>query len=66
MSDFIEEMINNSPEWIYRGIDDSVIENLSQISGFSRRVSKTLLLRGIDSEAELEHYLHDDLYLLYA
>jgi single-stranded-DNA-specific exonuclease len=64
MSDFIEEMINNAPEWIYRGIDDNAIENFSQISGFTRRVSKTLLLRGIGTKEDLEQYLHDDLYSL--
>jgi single-stranded-DNA-specific exonuclease len=65
MSDFIEEMINNSPEWVCREVDEAEVNRLSKITGYSERVCKILWLRGVHSEEDLDTYLHGDIHSLY-
>lgn len=65
MADYIEEMINNSPEWVFNGPDEEELKDFSQKTGYSNCICETLLQRGINTEEDLEHYLHDDVYSLY-
>ncbi|HEB32515.1 MAG TPA: single-stranded-DNA-specific exonuclease RecJ [Spirochaetes bacterium] len=64
MSDFIDEMINNSPEWVCKDLDDDEIEDFSRRTGYSNVVSRIMLQRGINTEEDLKHYLSDDIYSL--
>jgi len=65
MADFIEELIRNSPQWIFHEVPDDEIEKISKRFSFSKIVSKILYLRGVRTEEDLRHYLHDDFYELY-
>lgn len=65
MADFIEELIRNSPEWIFREVPDNELEETTKRFGLSRIVSKILYLRGTKTEEDLQHYLHDDFYDLH-
>lgn len=64
MSDFIEEMIQNSPEWVFREVDEEDIEYFSKNARFTRLISKIFLLRNIKTQEDLDHFLHDDIYTL--
>jgi single-stranded-DNA-specific exonuclease len=65
MPDFIDEMIKNSPTWVYKKIDNDEVKEFSKKIGYSKFISKILLLRGVKSEEVLNHYLNDDLYSLH-
>ena len=65
MSDFIEEIIRNSPNWIINEIPDAKLEEFSRKVGCSKIISKILFLRGIRSEEDLKHYLYDDINALH-
>jgi single-stranded-DNA-specific exonuclease len=65
MSDFIDEMIRNSPEWVCQEPGESEIHELSRLTGFSRRVVKILWNREIRTKEKLDHYLRDDVYALH-
>lgn len=65
MSDFIEEMIRNSPEWVCGEVDEAELEGLARLTGFSRLVAKILWKREIRTKEDLDRYLHDDLYALH-
>jgi len=64
MSDRIEEMMDNSPEWKFREVDEGELEDFFKMSGYSKRISKQFLLRGIRSEEDLYHFLNDDIISL--
>jgi len=65
MSDYIEEMIRNSPEWVHREVDEAEVEQLSQRTGFTKRVSRILWLRGVRSKEGFDCYLHDNISSLH-
>ena len=65
MSDFIDEMIKNSPEWICTENAESDIDELSRLTGFSRRVAKILWNREIRRQEDLDRYLRGDIYALH-
>ena len=65
MADNIEEMINNSPEWVFNGPDEDELKDFSQKTGYSNCICEILLQRGINTEEDLGHYLLDDVYSLY-
>ncbi len=65
MSDFIEEMINNSPEWIYNDVDEKIIEKFAHLTGYSDRLCRILYLRGIRTHEDIDHYLHHNIDALY-
>jgi len=65
MADFIDEMINNSAEWVFREVDDRDVESFAAGNFLSRRIGRILLIKGIKTEEDLDHYLHDDIYELY-
>jgi len=64
MSDYIDEMIKNSPRWVFRKIEGEKAGSLSRKAGLSAFVSKILILRGIETENDLDHFLNDDIYEL--
>jgi single-stranded-DNA-specific exonuclease len=64
MSDFIDEMIRSSPKWFLREVDDEKAAATARRTGYSELVSRILLLRGIESEEDLDHFLNDDLFSL--
>ncbi|MCK5570760.1 MAG: DHH family phosphoesterase, partial [Spirochaetes bacterium] len=64
MSDFIDEMINNSPKWVCKDLDEDDVEDFSRRTGYSKVVSRIMLQRGINTGEILEHYLSDDIYFL--
>ena len=61
MSDFIEEMINNSPEWVCNDIEEDSIEELSHLTGYSKRICRILILRNVRTRQDLDVYLHNDI-----
>jgi len=65
MSDFIEEIIRNSPKWIFKEVDDKEVEEFSKRTGYSRVASRIFLLRGIRTDKEFQDYLKSDIYSLY-
>jgi len=64
MSDFIEEMINNSPEWVCTDIDADGIEKLSRLTGYNERICRILFLRGVRTRQDLDKYLHNGIEAL--
>jgi single-stranded-DNA-specific exonuclease len=64
MADFIEDIIENSPEWVFKQVEETKINEFARISGFDRRICKLFLLKNIRSEAELHKFLNDDFYSL--
>jgi len=64
MSDFIDEMIRSSPRWVLREVDDEKAAAVSNRTGYSALVSRILLVRGLVSEEDLDHFLNDDLFSL--
>jgi single-stranded-DNA-specific exonuclease len=64
MSDFIDEMIRSSPRWVLREVDNAKAAELARRTGYSEIVCRVLLLRGLESEEELDHFLNDDLFSL--
>ena len=61
MSDFIEEMIKNSPEWACTDIDADSIEKLSHLTGYSERICRILFLRGVRTRQDLDNYLNNNI-----
>jgi single-stranded-DNA-specific exonuclease len=64
MPDFIDEMINNSPEWVFPELNEGEVEDFSRLTGLSDVVSRIMLKRGIDTEEGLKHYLSDNIFFL--
>jgi single-stranded-DNA-specific exonuclease len=64
MSDHIDEMIKNSPRWVFKEIEQEKAGRFSRKVGLSAFVSKILILRGIETENDLYHFLNDDIYEL--
>ncbi len=65
MSDFIEEMINNAPEWVFKDVEDSELDWLPVGAGLSRRVRRIFYLRGIKTSDDLHHFMHDDILAMH-
>ncbi len=65
MGNFNEEASGNSPEWIFREVDEDEVKAFAQKTGFSRTVSKILILKGIKTEEELKNYINGDIYSLF-
>ncbi len=61
MSDFIEEMINNAPEWVFKEVDEAELDSFPANAGLSRRTRRIFLLRGIRTADNLQHFMHDDI-----
>jgi single-stranded-DNA-specific exonuclease len=61
MSDFIDEMINNAPDWVFQEVDDRELVSLSGDVHLSRRIRKIFYLRGIRTSEDLHHFLYDDI-----
>jgi single-stranded-DNA-specific exonuclease len=60
-------MENNdtSPEWVFREVDEDAVEAFAERTGYSRIVSRLFLLRGINTEKDIDRYLNDDFFSLY-
>ncbi len=65
MSDFIEEMINNAPEWEFEEVNDEELDRLPASAGLSRRVRRIFFLRGIKTADDLHHFMHDDILAMH-
>jgi len=65
MSDFIEEIIRNSPQWIFKEVDEKEVEEFSQCTGYSKVTSRIFLLRGIRTNKELQDYLKSDIFSIH-
>jgi single-stranded-DNA-specific exonuclease len=58
-----EEKRNDaSPEWVLKEVSDDEVEEFTRITGYSRIVSRLLILRGIRNEDDLDSYLNRDFY----
>ncbi|MFW6180976.1 MAG: single-stranded-DNA-specific exonuclease RecJ [Spirochaetota bacterium] len=65
MADHIDELINNSPEWVFKELDEREVGEFAEVTGLDRRISRLLLLRDVRTEQQLHHYLHDDIFALH-
>jgi len=65
MRSFDEDYNEASPEWVLRDIDTDEVEEFAKRTGFSRIVSRLLLLKGIMQEEDLDSYLNGDFYNLH-
>jgi single-stranded-DNA-specific exonuclease len=60
-----DEHNNSSPEWILRKVDAEEVEEFAERTGYSRIVSRLLILKGIRNEEDLARYLSGDFYSLH-
>jgi single-stranded-DNA-specific exonuclease len=60
-----EKNNDSSPEWVFREIDEERVEAFAKRTGYSKLLSRLLVLRGVESEEVLNRYLNDDIYSLY-
>jgi len=65
MSDFVEEIIKNSPKWVFRKAEENEVENFTKKTEYSRIVSSIFLAKDIRTEEDLQHYLCDDIFSLH-
>lgn len=65
MSEFFDEIVNDSFEWVFMDVDEKKVAEFSRASGFSKRISRIFLLKGICTEEQLKHFINDDIYELH-
>jgi len=64
MRDFVEEIVKNSPKWIFKNIEQEESREFSEKTGYNKLVSNIFLSKGIKTQEQLKHYLFDDIYSL--
>lgn len=65
MSDFFEDIVGGSYEWVFSDVDEEKVVEFSRLSGYSKRISRVFLLKGICTEEELKHFISDDIFELH-
>jgi len=65
MSDFIEEMINNAPEWVFKEVDEDELDYFPVSAGLSKRIRRIFFLRGIKTAEDLQQFMYDDILAMH-
>ncbi len=65
MDDYLKEILDNSPEWIFKELDEGLIKSFSNAIGVDRLIARLLIIRGIDTPEKLKEFVSDDIDLMY-